>query len=371
MRILLAPDKFKGSLSAAEAAEALQRGFRKVWPTATFDSAPIADGGEGTAEVFRHDFAGEEITAPAHDALGRPISATYTWLPETRTAVIDMSSASGLWRIAESELSPTTASTFGTGELMRDAIQRGAQKIIVGLGGSATNDGGAGMASALGWQFLNESGNPVSVVPEKFREISEIRPPNAWFPEISGLCDVRNPLLGSEGATPVYGPQKGVTAELQPLMEASLLHLADVCARALGVDHRDHREHRGAGAAGGLGFGLLTFAGGRLEPGFATIARMLKLEERIASADLVITGEGRLDTQTAHGKGPAALAELARSQGRPILAFTGCLEDESEVFTACIPIADRPLTLDESRSRASQLLEAAAARAARLIQISL
>lgn len=368
MRILLAPDKFKGSLSAAEVAESLQRGFLKVWPAATFDSAPIADGGEGTAEVFRHDFAGEEITAPAHDPLGRPISATYTWLPETRTAVIDMSSASGLWRIAESELSPTTASTFGTGELMRDAIQRGAQKIIVGLGGSATNDGGAGMASALGWQFLDKRGHSVEAIPEKFREISEIRPPDTSFPEISGLCDVRNPLLGSEGATAIYGPQKGVTAELQPTLEASLQHLAEVCARALGVDHR---EHPGAGAAGGLGFGLLTFAGGRLEPGFATIARMLNLGERIASADLVITGEGRLDTQTAHGKGPAALADLARSQGKPILAFTGCLEDESEVFTACIPIADRPLTLDESRSRASQLLESAAARAARLIHISL
>lgn len=368
MRILLAPDKFKGSLSAAEVAEALQKGFRRIWPTATFDTAPIADGGEGTADVFRHDFGGKEITAPAHDALGRSISASYTWLPEALTAVIDMSSASGLWRIAENELATTTASTFGTGELMRDAIQRGAQKIIVGLGGSATNDGGAGMASALGWQFLDENGTPVPVIPGKFREIAAIRPPDLSFPGISGLCDVRNPLLGSEGATAVYGPQKGVSAELQPVMEASLLHLADVCARTLGVDHR---EHPGAGAAGGLGFGLLTFTGASLEPGFATIARMLKLGERIASADLVVTGEGRLDTQTAHGKGPAALAELARSQGKPILAFTGCLDDESEVFTACIPIADRPLTLDESRSRASQLLEAAAARAARLIQISL
>ncbi len=368
MRILLAPDKFKGSLSAADVAAALEKGFRQVWPTATFDSAPIADGGEGTADVFRHDFAGEEITSPAHDALGRPISASYTWLPETRTAVIDMSSASGLWRLTESELAPTIASTFGTGELMRDAIRRGAQKIIVGLGGSATNDGGAGMADALGWQFLDKSGKPITAIPERFREISDIRPPDTSFPEISGLCDVRNPLLGNEGATAVYGPQKGVSAELQPVLEASLRHLADVCARTLNVDHR---EHPGAGAAGGLGFGLLTFAGARLEPGFATIARMLKLEERIASTDLVVTGEGRLDTQTAQGKGPAALAELARSQGKPILAFTGCLEDESQVFTACIPITDRPLTLDESRSRASQLLESAAARAARLIHISL
>ncbi len=368
MRILLAPDKFKGSLSAAEVAQALENGFRRIWPLANFDFAPIADGGEGTAEVFRHDFGGEEITAPAQDALGRPISASYTWLAETRTAVIDMSSASGLWRITENELSPTIASTFGTGELMRDAIQRGAQKIIIGLGGSATNDGGAGMASALGWHFLDESGNPVAAIPGKFREISGIRPPDASFPKISGLCDVRNPLLGSEGATAVYGPQKGVSAELQPVMEASLQHLADVCARTLGVDHR---EHPGAGAAGGLGFGLLTFTGASLEPGFTTISRMLKLEELITSADLVVTGEGRLDDQTAQGKGPAALAELAQSQGKPILAFTGCLEEESEVFTACIPIADRPLTLDESRSRASQLLEAAAARAARLIQISL
>ncbi len=166
MRILLAPDKFKGSLSAAEVAEALQQGFHQVWPSAVFDSAPIADGGEGTADVFRHDFAAEDVIAPSHDALGRPISASYTWIPDARTAVIDMSSASGLWRITESELSPTIASTFGTGELMRDAMQRGAEKIIVGLGGSATNDGGAGMASALGWQFLDGKGSPSTSFPK-------------------------------------------------------------------------------------------------------------------------------------------------------------------------------------------------------------
>jgi len=368
MRLLLAPDKFKGSLSAADVAAALQRGFESVWIEAACESVPIADGGEGTAEVFRHDFGGEEITAPCHDALGREISATYTWLPPIHTAVIDMSAASGLWRIPETELSPLLASTFGTGELMRDAIGRGAQKIIVGLGGSATNDAGAGMAGALGWTFLDHSGNPLAAIPVNYRQISDVVPPDAALPEIIGLCDVRNPLLGPEGATAVYGRQKGVTSQVQPVLEDSLRHLAAVCARALGSDHR---KHPGAGAAGGLGYGLLTFAKATLQPGFDTIAGLLNLEARIARADLVITGEGRLDTQTAQGKGPAALARLAKCHGKPVLAFTGCLEDESDAFTACIPIADRPLTLDESRSRASQLLEAAAARAARLIQISL
>lgn len=368
MRLLLAPDKFKGSLAASNVAAALQRGFQSVWTDATCESVPIADGGEGTAEVFRHDFGGEEITVPCHDALGCEISAAYTWLPLIHTAVIDMSAASGLWRIPEAELSPLQASTFGTGELMRDAILRGAQKIIIGLGGSATNDAGAGMAGALGWTFRDAEDNPLAAIPENYRKISGLVPPSAALPEIIGLCDVRNPLLGPEGATAVYGPQKGVTSQTQPILEDALRHLADVCARRLGSDHR---EHPGAGAAGGLGYGLLTFAGAKLQPGFDTIADLLNLEERISQADLIVTGEGRLDTQTAHGKGPAALAELARRHGKPVLAFTGCLEDESDAFTACIPIADRPLTLDESRSRASQLLEAAAARAARLIQISL
>jgi glycerate kinase len=253
--------------------------------------------------------------------------------------------------------------------LMADALGRGAGTLYIALGGSATNDAGLGMASALGWRFLDASGGEVNPLPENFPSIRRVRPPeNAPPCTIIALCDVQNPLLGPAGATRMFGPQKGATPEMVEKLEAALQHVADLCRDELG---RDFREAPGAGATGGLAFGLMTFCGARLEKGFEAVSRLLDLEARIARANLVITGEGRIDAQTEHGKGPAEVARLARRHGRPVIAFAGWIDGEPEDFDALVPISNGPLTLAESQRDAAELLQAAAERAARLLKISL
>ncbi|CAN5485441.1 glycerate kinase [soil metagenome] len=369
MRILVAPDKFKHSLSALHVAEAIRDGFLTVFPAAEIELAPIADGGEGTAEIFRKVLDGEQINIPSHDALGRPITASYTWISAQKLAVIEMSAASGLWRLKPEERNALQASTSGTGELMRDAASRGATKILVGLGGSATNDAGCGMAGALGWQFLDGNGQTIALVPENFLRVARIVPPSQPLPsEVIALCDVTNPLLGPEGATNVYGPQKGADAAALATLELSLAHIATLCCEQLSTDFA---KTPGTGAAGGIGFGLMTFCEGKIERGADAIFELLNLEEKIAAADLVITAEGKLDAQTLHGKGPMEVARQAKAQGKPVIAFAGKVEAESPEIDACIPIANGPLTLEESQQNAAQLLRAAAARTASLLKISL
>jgi glycerate 2-kinase len=369
MRILVAPDKFKGSLTAREAALAIRDGFQFVLPQASFDIVAIADGGEGTAEIFRESLGGQCLEVAAHDALGRPVESPYSWVPDRQLGVIDMSSASGLWRIADGERNPWRASTFGTGELMADAIARGAKNLLIGLGGSATNDAGVGMATALGWKFLDADGQPVPPSPAEFLRIRQVVRPTTPLPcQVIGLCDVKNPLLGENGATNVFGPQKGVTAEMLDALEDSLSHLANLCREQLG---KDYSNTLGAGAAGGLGFGLLAFCQASLEPGFQAIARLMDLAGKAANADLVVTGEGRLDAQSLQGKAPFEVARLAAQHGKPVIGFAGLVEEDLPGFDACVPIANGPLTLDESRLRAAELLRAAAARAARLLKINL
>jgi glycerate kinase len=369
MRILIAPDKFKGSLTAREAALAIRDGFQFVLPQASFDIVPIADGGEGTAEIFRESLGGHRLERTAHDALGRPVESQYSWIPGRELGVIDMSSASGLWRIADGERNPWRASTFGTGELMADAIAHGAKNLLIGLGGSATNDAGAGMAAALGWKFLDSHGQPVAPSPAEFLRIRQVVRPEMPLPcKVIGLCDVKNPLLGENGATQVFGPQKGVTAEMLDALEDSLSHLATLCREQLG---EDYSNTSGAGAAGGLGFGLLAFCQASLEPGFQAIARLMDLGGKAANADLVVTGEGRLDAQSLQGKAPFEVACLAAQHGKPVIGFAGLVEEDLPGFDACVPIANGPLTLDESQLHAAELLRAAAARAARLLEINL
>ncbi|HRJ74048.1 MAG TPA: glycerate kinase, partial [Terrimicrobiaceae bacterium] len=213
MRILISPDKFKGSLDAALAAQSIRDGFAAVFPHAEYDLSPIADGGEGTGAIFMSSLGGEEVRTAAHDALGRPISAAYIWFPTRKLAVVEMSEASGLWRLTASELNPLVASTYGTGELMADAIARGAETLCVTLGGSATNDAGIGMAAALGWKFIDGTGNEMTPVPENFGMIHRIVPPETrWNCRVKALSDVNNPLLGSRGATRIYAAQKGADA---------------------------------------------------------------------------------------------------------------------------------------------------------------
>lgn len=369
MHILVAPDKFKGSLSGSEAAGAIKRGLLSVWPHADIREIPIADGGEGTAEAIYSVLGGKWIEAEALDPLGRPVGARYLWLGETSTAVIDMSEASGLWRLAPEEKNPATASTFGTGELIMDAARRGAKHVIVGLGGSATNDGGLGMAAALGYRFLTSDGEPIEPLPQNLLALTCIKSPESSLPEFIAACDVRNPLLGKNGATRIFGGQKGADEHTMEFLEKALENLADVATESLGCDFRNEP---GAGAAGGLGFGLLTFCHAKIRSGFEVVSESLELEEAIASADLVVTGEGSLDAQTLEGKAPAGVARLARKHNKPVIAFGGRIADAArlhEVFDVVCPLSNGPLTVEESIRDAANLLEQSAARAAKLLQL--
>ncbi len=369
MRILIAPDKFKGSLSAREASAAIRRGFQRAYPSAEIIEMPVADGGEGTMEAIHSVRGGDWIALDAHDPLGRPVRARYLWLDD-KSAVIGMSEASGMRHVKQSERNPLIASTFGTGELIRDAIARGAARIMVGLGGSATNDAGLGMAAALGYRFLTSDGELLDPVPASLLALTSIRtdlvPP---MPPVTAACDVRNPLLGPDGATRIYGPQKGVDEKNAAFLEAALENLADVAAHDLGCDFRDEP---GAGAAGGLGFGLLTFCRAQIRSGFEVVAGYLDMEAAILAADLVITGEGSLDSQTLHGKAPLGIAKLARRHGRRVVAFAGNVPadvDWSAHFDAAHAINDGSLTVEESIRDAANLLEQCAHRTATLLHL--
>lgn len=364
--ILIALDKFKGSLTAEEACAAAARGFRRAFPQAEIRALPIADGGEGTAAALRSALGGEWGTAPASDALGRPVESRFALIPNPAggsLAVLEMSEASGLWRIGAGERDPRRATTFGTGQMLR-AAAGSATEILIGIGGSATNDGGSGMAQALGFRFLDAAGEPIADLPAGLDRLARLDPPaDLRLPPITVACDVDNPLLGEAGATRVYGPQKGVRPGDFGWFEARLARFAD-CAEALAG--RPLRGVPGAGAAGGLGFALIALCGARLRPGFAMVAEALRLREAVASADLVVTGEGRLDAQTLeHGKGPAGVARMARDAGVRCAALCGSAEDgiragEGELFSAVGSILGGGVSLEEAMAApAAHLAEAA------------
>src|SRR5581483_10113466 len=299
--------------------------------------------------------------------LGRAIDARYGWIDEA-TAVIEMSVASGLWRLARNERDPMRANTFGTGELISDAIERDARKIFVGLGGSATNDGGIGLAAALGYEFVTSDGEPLDPIPANLLALTHIHPAERDWPKIIAACDVRNPLLGGRGASRMFAPQKGADEKTVQTLEWSLEQLADVVAEDLGCDFRDVP---GAGAAGGLGFGLLSFCAAKMRAGFDVVAEVLHLENAITACDLVVTGEGKLDAQTLEGKAPAGVASLARKHGKPVLAFAGEIDEAAQVgglFDATLAIREHDMPLDEAMQNASALLEKCAARAAESIR---
>jgi glycerate kinase len=351
MRILIANDKFKGSLPAEKAGLHLKNSLETVFPGAFFDLCPIADGGEGTALAMTTALAGEWVSETTQDAHGRPRQAPFGWVPASATAIMEMSAASGLAIVQDIELNPFKASTLGTGILIQSALRRGARRILIGIGGSATNDGGLGVALALGYKFKKQ-GQDFSPTLETLLEADRIEKP-ASLPscELIVACDVDNPLLGPRGATRVYGPQKGVRDF--GWFEQRLEHLADLARRDLGVDPR---EVPGAGAAGGLGFGLMAFLGGRLVSGFDMVATQVGLEARVASADLVITGEGRLDEQSLQGKGPVGVARLARRLGRKIVGVAGSVDHSPGLRIGIKPAA---MPLDEAMRRTGELIESA------------
>jgi glycerate kinase len=368
MRILIAPDKFKGSLTAQEVADQIALGLRGRLPEAVIRTVPMADGGEGTADVIREACAGDWVNCRAHDALGRAIEARYVWLPERATAVIEMSAAAGLWRIPPDDRDLLRATTFGVGEVINDAATRGAKEILLGLGGSATNDGGLGMAAALGFRFMGSNegtsgraGSDETEIqyPADLTKLTRIVPPNdkRGFPRVTIAADVRNPLLGPRGATRTFGPQKGGTPEQLELLESGLERLADIAAGDLG---RDLRDTPGGGAAGGLGFGLMTFCNAAVKSGFEVVAEFVRLRSAIEQADVVITGEGRLDEQTLEGKAPAGVARLARELHKPVFAIVGTTSQRASgnsLFDAVLVLARGGITPEQSTGRAAELLQ--------------
>lgn len=355
MRILVAADKFKGTLTALEAGEAIGRGLEGALGAegrVVVEVLPVADGGEGTAEAVRAARGGERVECEVDDPLGRTVTAEYALVQGPggeRIGVLEMSQASGLWRLDRAALEPELASTFGTGEMMRAAVERGATRLMVGIGGSATNDGGAGMAEALGYRFYDVAKGQLMVgLPAGMERLGRLEAPGSDI--LSGVsvevaCDVTNPLLGLGGATRIYGAQKGVASGAMEFFEDRLERLAGVVERDLGVENR--RGIAGAGAAGGLGWGLMVFCGGRLRRGFEMVADAIGLEARVAAADLVVTGEGRIDVQSAMGKAPGGVAAMAREHGKPVLAIGGAISLEGEDREAVAESFDLTLSIEE------------------------
>jgi len=329
---------------------------------------PMADGGEGTAEVVCDALGGKWVKCGAHDPIGREIEARYAYIDNRKLAVMEMSEAAGMRRLSESERDPLRANTFGVGEMILAAANRGAREIVIGLGGSATNDGGVGMARALGFRFFEQE-------QEYEQELSRIvklgwieKPKNLALPKMVAAVDVRNPLLGENGATRVFGPQKGATGNKIDILERALGRLAEIVAKDFGVDYRDEP---GAGAAGGLGFGLMSFVGAVMKPGFEVVAESVGLESRMEDVDVVITGEGSLDRQTLEGKTPAGVAQLARKLGKRVFAIVGRATYDRQVRDLFdgVDVTTRPgMSEKESIVHAAELLRERARELAKSLE---
>ncbi len=359
MKILIAPDKFKGTLDAREVAQNIAKGLRDVLSDADIEIIPMADGGEGTAEAICDARGCSWVQCKAHDPLGREIYARYGWIDREKLAVTEMSEAAGMRRLSESERDPIRATTFGVGEMLLDATKRGANEIVIGLGGSATNDGGFGMARALGFRFLGAGDREIKRVVE-LALLERIQRPKGREElkrrRIIAAVDVKNPLLSENGATQVFGPQKGASKSDLDNLERALTRLAGVVATEFGFDYRDEA---GAGAAGGLGFGLLSFCDATIRPGFQVVAEAVGLELKMKDVDVVITGEGSLDRQTLEGKTPVGVARLARKFGKPVFAFVGRAAKDPEVLNIFEGIYEnaRPgMSEKENMKRAAELL---------------
>jgi len=375
MRIIVAPDSFKGSLSAVEVARAMARGVRAVFPEAEVVELPIADGGEGTIEALVAATRGALRHAEVRGPLGDPVRAAWGVLGDGCTAVIEMAAASGLTLVPEGRRDPRLASTFGTGDLVKAALDAGFRRLVLGIGGSATNDGGAGFARALGVRFLDESGRDLPEGGAALAQLARVElaglDPRLAESEFLVACDVDNPLCGPRGASAVYGPQKGATPTMVQELDAALAAFAGMAARATG---RDVAAVPGAGAAGGLGAGLLFFTPARLRPGVEIVLEAVGFEARVRGADLVFTGEGRTDAQTAMGKAPVGVAAAAKRQGVPVVCLSGGLGDGAEAvlargIDALAALPPGPMSLEACLAGGAPLLEAAAARACRLLKV--
>lgn len=360
MKIVIAPDSYKESLSALEVANAIEQGFREIWPDADYVKLPVADGGEGTVEAMVEATTGRIVEVDVTGPLGEPVTAFYGLSGDERTAFIEMAAASGLEQVPVALRDPLKTTSWGTGELIRHALDAGVDHIIIGLGGSATNDGGAGMVQALGAKLLdarhNEIGKGGAALDALAQiDISQLDPRLAAC-RIEVACDVTNPLTGKEGASAVFGPQKGATAETIDRLDTALAHYAQIIARDLGVDVL---ELAGGGAAGGMGAALYAFCGAQLRRGIEIVTDALQLDACVADADLVITGEGRIDSQTIHGKVPVGVAKVAKRYHKPVIGIAGSLTADvgivhehgldavfSVIYTVC--------TLDDALKNAAE-----------------
>ena len=370
-RVLVAPDSFKGSLSAVQAAEAMERGVLAAWPDARVVKVPIADGGEGTVDALVTATQGRFESRTVRGPLGRPVEARWGVLGDGRTAVIEMAAASGITLVPEGRRDPRVASTFGTGQLIRAALDEGFRRIVVGIGGSATNDGGSGMAKALGVRFVDGRGE---TLPEGGAALSRLVSielsgidPRLVETEILVACDVDNPLTGPRGASAIFGPQKGATPAVVAELDAALERYARVASAVTG---RDVAGRPGAGAAGGLGAGLLFFTPARLVPGIDLVLDSTRFDDQVRGATLVIVGEGRTDHQTAMGKAPVGVARVAARHGVPVLLVSGSLGPGAEEVLAqgigrMVQAAPEGMPVPEAMSRAAELLEAAVAKSLR------
>ncbi len=373
MKILIAPDSFKGALSAKEAADAIEAGIKRALPDAEFSKIPLADGGEGTVDTLVTATGGSLISLTVKDPFFRDVTASYGILGDKYTAVIEMAAASGLALLDKTELNPLKASSYGTGQLIKSALDRGCQKIIIGLGGSAVNDGGLGMLNALGARFYNESGGDSSIGGQGLLDLAAINISDLdnrlASVDFIAACDVKNPLTGPEGATYIFGPQKGVTGPMLENLDKAMARYAKMAADLTGVKTD---QIPGAGAAGGVGAAVCAFLGGEIRSGIELVMEVTKLEKRMERVDLVFTGEGRIDVQTSWGKALWGLAQMAQKFHVPMIALTGSIGTGTEIlfkngFAGIFTIAEGPLTLEESIRKNAPLLESSAYRISLLI----
>ena len=354
MKVVVAIDSFKGSLSSLQAGNAVKDAVLRLNNSAEVIVKPLADGGEGTVDALSEGTNTEVVEITVKGPLLKPVTAKYCILKTTNTAVIEMAAASGITLVSDAEKNPLNTTTYGVGELIKDAVGRDCRKFIIGIGGSATNDGGVGMLTSLGYEFLDKNGNPIALGAKGLRDLHRIKTEKALsvLKECSFniACDVKNPLCGENGCSAVFGPQKGATPQMVRDMDLWLENYAKI---AQSVSQSANKNFPGAGAAGGLGFAFLTFLNSTLKSGIDIVLEEIRLEEVIKSADLVVTGEGRLDSQTVVGKAPIGVAGLAKKYGKKVIAFSGCVTNDAEVcndhgIDAFFPILRCVTTLEDA-----------------------
>lgn len=376
MKVVAAIDSFKGSMTSLEVAAAFEKGVKKVYKDAEFIKIPLADGGEGTVKALIDNLDGKMVNIKVKDPLMRDIDSFYGISGDGKTAVIEMAAASGLPLLSPDERNPLKATTFGTGELIKDALEKGCREFIIGIGGSATNDAGTGMLSALGYIFLDENGNELEPNGENLINIKSFKDDKV-MKEVSEAkfliaCDVDNPFYGTNGAAHVYGKQKGATGDIIKILDDGMRNFSNVIEK---IKKTDISNISGSGAAGGLGGAFTAFFNSELKPGIDIITEKIELENKINGSDYVITGEGRIDFQSAMGKTPSGVAKLAKKYGIPVIAIGGSVDDEiGNIYdcgiTAAFSIIDSPMTLGEAMDtkNAQRLVEKTAERIFRLIK---